>query len=285
MRLPRRYRSFHRTERGYWAQFSMIGIRKRTRTGITGTETERTTSIIRRTRSHKAGMKVLLFNQFFAPDSAATSQLLTDLARELTQQGHSVKVICSGSTYSKLGSAEAPGVEVCRVRNMAFGRRKVQRLCSYVSYLAPALWLGLWERDPELVVSMTTPPGLSVVGALVAWVHGSRHFIWEMDVYPDVAEAIGVLRPNGWMARLLGWVFDKSRQGADGILALGDCMAARIERRGISPSKIHVTENWADSEAIRPLPFAADGKISILYSGNLGLVHELDTVAQAMLQM
>ena len=231
-------------------------------------------------------MKVLLLNQFFAPDSAATSQLLTDVARELVETGHSVTVICSGSTYAKSGSGEAAGVEVRRVRNLAFGRRKIQRLSSYVSYLVPAFWLALWERDsPGLIVSMTTPPGLSVIGGIVAWIRGSRHFIWEMDVYPDVAEAIGVLSPKSWITGVLGWVFDRSRHRADGILTLGECMAARIGRRGISPAKIHVTENWADGEAILPLPFRADGKLSILYSGNLGLVHEVDTVANAMLRM
>jgi glycosyltransferase involved in cell wall biosynthesis len=106
-----------------------------------------------------------------------------------------------------------------------------------------------------------------------------------MDVYPDVAEALGILNPNGWIARVLGWVFDRSRHAADGILALGDCMATRIASRGIEPAKIHVTENWADGEAIRPLPFHDDGKLSVLYAGNLGLVHELDTVAGAMLRM
>src|SRR5262249_31744704 len=38
-------------------------------------------------------MNILLLNQFFYPDSAATSQLLTDLARDLVSQGHSVRVI------------------------------------------------------------------------------------------------------------------------------------------------------------------------------------------------
>jgi hypothetical protein len=114
---------------------------------------------------------------------------------------------------------------------------------------------------------------------------GSKHFIWEMDVYPDVAEALGVLRPTSWMTRALGWLFDMSRKRAHGILALGDCMAARIKDRGISKSRIHITENWADGDAIRPCPFRADGKLSLLYSGNLGLVHELNTVTAAMLQM
>jgi hypothetical protein len=43
-------------------------------------------------------MRILLLNQFFYPDSAATSQLLTDLARCLAAQGHSVRVICGNSS-------------------------------------------------------------------------------------------------------------------------------------------------------------------------------------------
>ena len=43
-------------------------------------------------------MRILLLNQFFYPDSAATSQLLTDLARGLAAEGHSVRVICGRSS-------------------------------------------------------------------------------------------------------------------------------------------------------------------------------------------
>jgi len=39
-------------------------------------------------------MRILLLNQFFYPDSAATSQFLTDLARGLAAEGHSVRVVC-----------------------------------------------------------------------------------------------------------------------------------------------------------------------------------------------
>jgi hypothetical protein len=37
-------------------------------------------------------MKILLINQFFYPDEAATSQFLTDLAVELSDRGHSIEV-------------------------------------------------------------------------------------------------------------------------------------------------------------------------------------------------
>lgn len=231
-------------------------------------------------------MHILLLNQFFCPDSAPTSQLLTDVARELVGQGHTVTVICGGSTYADAGSAEAPGVTVRRVKNLGFGRGKIRRLCSYISFLALALLLGLREPKPELILSMTTPPGLSSVGALIAWFRRTRHFIWEMDVYPDVAEALGVLKPE-WrqLTRFMRWAFDLPRRWAHGIITLGECMAWRMEAHGLAQGKIHIAENWADGRAFPPIPFRDDGVLTLLYSGNLGLVHELDTVRQAILQL
>ena len=53
-------------------------------------------------------MRILLLNQFFYPDSAATSQLLTDLARGLASEGHSVRVICGRSFYAEPDSLNPP---------------------------------------------------------------------------------------------------------------------------------------------------------------------------------
>ena len=43
-------------------------------------------------------MRILLLNQFFYPDAEATSQILTDLARGLAAEGHTVRVICGNSS-------------------------------------------------------------------------------------------------------------------------------------------------------------------------------------------
>jgi hypothetical protein len=49
-------------------------------------------------------------------------------------------------------------------------------------------------------------------------------------------------------------------------------------RRGSPASLIHVAENWADDEAVWPLPFPSGGNLKLLYSGNLGLSHYGETV-------
>jgi glycosyltransferase involved in cell wall biosynthesis len=229
-------------------------------------------------------MNILLLNQFFYPDSAATSQLLTDLARDLVSQGHSVRVICGTSSYAEPDSVPAPDVEILRIPALPFSRGALARSLSYASFLFGAFCRGLLGPRPDLILTLTTPPALGVVGAILKTVSGARHFIWEMDLYPDIAVDLGFLQPRSWVTRLLGVSFDHARRRADGIIALGECMRRRLIRRGIPAARIHVADNWADGGEIRPLPFPGFEPLRILYSGNLGLAHDVDTIRAAILR-
>ncbi len=228
-------------------------------------------------------MKVLLMNQFFWPDSAATSQLLTDLATGMAEQGHEVHVICADGTYAAGAAGPPPAAAIHRVRTLPFTHGAMGRVLSYLSFYLGALWLGLRVPRPDLVVTLTTPPLLSLLGTLIQAVRGSRHFIWEMDVYPDVAVSCGYFKAGGVLERGVGLLADFSRRRADGILALGECMRNRLVARGVERDKIAVAENWADGDAIQPvLRPGNQGELVVLYSGNLGLAHDTETIASAM---
>jgi colanic acid biosynthesis glycosyl transferase WcaI len=127
---------------------------------------------------------------------------------------------------------------------------------------------------------------LSLLGTVIKAVRCARHFIWEMDVYPDVAISLGYFKAGGLLDRIVGTLADFSRSHADGILALGECMKQRLIARNIASERIFVAENWADSVAIQPVtrPGSKD-KLVLLYSGNLGLAHDIDTIASAMLAL
>ena len=228
-------------------------------------------------------MKILLLNQFFWPDSAATSQLLTDLARGLEQRGHQVYAICADGGYALKDASHPPPVEIHRVKAVPFVRGPLGRLLSYASFFLTAALRGLTLPKPDLVITLTTPPLLSLIGNVINIFRGSRHFIWEMDVYPDVAVDLNYFKPNGLADRLTGLLADFSRHKADGILALGPCMRDRLIKRGIHPNKIHIAENWADGNLIQPLPRPAENQaLTLLYSGNLGLAHDVDTIFASM---
>lgn len=224
-------------------------------------------------------MHIVLLNQFFWPDGIATSQILTDLARPLARE-HEVTVICGGTGVKIANSGSGPGADIViiRTRNFSFGHRGPVRLASYISYLAGTIWHGLRLRRPNCFVTLTTPPILPVIGSVLATLRRARHVIWEMDVYPDIATDIGYFRKGGIVDRLTGTVLDWSRRRAAAIIVLGDDMKARLVARGIPEAKIHVAENWADGTEITPKPFP-QGPLVIHYSGNLGLAHEIETIA------
>lgn len=226
-------------------------------------------------------MQVLLINQFFWPDTAATAQLLTDVVRDIDPEIHAVNVLCGRSVYGGVDAASPPRVKIVQSGDVAFSRGKIGRVVSYTSFFVGAAIQGVRGPKPALVVTLTTPPLISLLGTLLKTLRGSRHFIWEMDLYPDIAVDLNVLKPRSVATRLIGMVADFSRKRADGVIALGDEMKARLIARGIPEHKILVAENWADGNEIMPCPFQ-DGPLVVHYSGTFGLAHEQHTIAEAM---
>jgi glycosyltransferase involved in cell wall biosynthesis len=229
-------------------------------------------------------MRILCLNQFFHPDTAATGQILSDLTRELAAQGHEVTVICGKSAYGESDPAAPPPVTIVRSKPLPFSRSYHGRIGSYASYFITAIVQSLRCRRPDVILTLTTPPLLSLVGTLIKHLRGARHFIWEMDLYPDVAVDLGLFGADSLVARTIGSLADYSRDKANGVIALGDDMSERLINRGMSPDKVHVVQNWADRAEIRPHPFQ-ELPLTLYYSGNLGLAHDISTIQQVMLSV
>ncbi|MBI2686000.1 MAG: glycosyltransferase family 4 protein [Acidobacteria bacterium] len=228
--------------------------------------------------------RVVFVNQFFWPDEAATSQLLCDVtaaagARVRTQ------VICGPPQYAPgPGSAAPGGVEIRRIAAFGFGHGKLRRVVSYASFVIGAARQVLRIAATDVILTMTTPPLLGLLG-WVAQLRGARHYIWEMDLYPDVAVELGVFTRRGLLDRLTGWLADFPRRRADGIIALGPCMERRLRQRRIGSVPIFVIHNWADGDAIRSLPFRQDGRLKVFYSGNMGLAHDFATLIPSIREL
>ena len=226
-------------------------------------------------------MRILIINQFFWPDTAATGQLLSDLTRVVDPENHVVTVFCGAAQYGSVNTGSPPPVEIVRLGRIDFSRVRLRRLLSYGSFFLGAAVRAVRTPKPDIVLTLTTPPLVSLLGTLVKQLRGVRHFVWEMDLYPDIAVDLRVLRPRSLTTKLIGWLADFSRKRADGIIALGEDMKARLVARGISEEKIVVAENWADGDEITPHPFQ-DGPLVVHYSGTLGLAHEQHTVREGM---
>jgi colanic acid biosynthesis glycosyl transferase WcaI len=243
-------------------------------------------------------MRILLLNQYFWPDEAATAQLLTDLAEDLAAAGAEVTAVASAGAYVPSPGAPRPprrerwrGVEIRRVPATSLGRASIpRRLVDYGSFYAGAAAELVRAGRHDAVVVLTTPPLLASLGALLRVLRGERLVCWVQDVYPEIGVAFGVFPERGLVTRALRVAARTIYRQADAVVALGEVMAERLVAAGAPRHRVHAIHNWADGQAIRPLaraenPFAREQRLGdrfvVGYSGNFGRGHDLDTILGA----
>src|SRR5262245_45395406 len=239
------------------------------------------------------GTRICFVNRYFYPDVAATGQLLADLAFDVAERGHNVKVITSRQRYEDSTARLPPrefvrGLEVIRVWTPRFGRaRLLGRALDYVGFYAAAgAALLMNTRRHDVIVAMTDPPLISVVAAFIAQVRGARLINWVQDVFPEVAAALGV-RGRALIVPRLRALRNRAARNAETNVALGRTMARRLAEQKASARTVVIIHNWADGQSIRPIPhqqnplraaWRLQDKFVVGYSGNMGRAHEFETL-------
>lgn len=244
---------------------------------------------------------MLFVNRYFHPDLSATSQMLTDLAVDLAARGWDVGVVSSRQRYEDAQASlpaadEHGGVQIRRVWTAAFGRKHLLgRALDYLSFYVTSAWrLRRWARAGDVVVLKTDPPMLSVLGWMLFPRGGVQRVHWLQDLFPEVASELGVPGSGGWLGRMLRALRNRSLLGGWNV-AIGEVMAARLRESVADASlRLYTIPNWADGEAIRPVPsgdrrlreaWGLEDAFVIGYSGNLGRAHEFETVLEAAAEL
>lgn len=241
-------------------------------------------------------MKILLLNQAFYPDVVSTAQHLTDLAVDLVERGHDITAIAGRSAYDGDGALYTrnevyKGVHIKRVRYSALGKKsRFSRAIDVTSFnlgIAAKLWFA---RKFDVVIVLTSPPFLALVGLLYAMWRGARFVYWIMDLNPDEAVAAGWLRKGSKTERTLEALSRSILRRSSQIVVLDRFMAQRIVAKGPRPEKVTVLPPWPHDSDIRPIaheqnPFRNQqglaGKFVVMYSGNHSPCHPLDTLLDA----
>lgn len=241
-------------------------------------------------------MKILLLNQCFYPDVVSTAQHASDLVAALTARGHDVTVVASTRAYDNPAvrfprKEQWNGARILRVPCLALGKSaKWRRAANFASYFLSCILRVLFLPRYDVVMALTSPPLISLLGALYVKFKGGRFIFWVMDLNPDEAIAAGWLNKDSATARILAAFLNFSLQAAAEVVVLDRFMRGRIMDKGVPAEKITVIPPWAHSEVVRfDAPgrqdfrgrHALDGKYVVMYSGNHSPCHPLTTVLEA----
>lgn len=233
--------------------------------------------------------RVLFIQRSIPPDHSAAGSLVLDLASALDSDRFEVAILAAREPASASRFEAVDGVGIHRVGPSGFSRSSlVRRLVSLLGTWAALFVAALRVRKPDVIVSLTDPPLLVVLGTIVARLRGCRHVHWAQDLYPQVAAAGGVLAENSFVYRVLEKVSGRALAGCDEVVGVGRCMAERL--RGMGVRNPRIIPNWArisnrtpGSGEIREIrqELGEPTDLVALYSGNLGMVHDFDTLLSA----
>ena len=239
--------------------------------------------------------RIKIITQFYPPDFAATGQLIQELSAQLSTQGIEVSIFTGQPGYA-FTKSQAPAKE--QLDNVNIRRSRVTKLWSKrirgkaLNGVIFCIRAGLHlcrHRDKNTVLLLTTaPPFLSILGYLANLCFDLPYVCLIYDLYPDAATELKVISPQHPVAKLWDKINDLVWQKAQGLIVLSSTMKERIiAKHPQVADQISVIHNWANSEWIKPISkqenwFAQqhgiNQKFTVLYSGNLGRCHDVETI-------
>ncbi len=250
--------------------------------------------------------KVLLHTLVFAPDGVSTAHLMTDLARELGQLGHSVEVLTTTPHYNPdlIMSRQQPlrkrwfgllytslynNMPVWHVRIPMKGKRIISRIFDYAWFHLMSLFVGISGfKSYDIVIAPSPPLSIGVIGWLLG-VYRRVPFVYNIqEMYPDFAINQRIVK-NRLIIKLLRilerFVYTQSKV----LVPISERFSNTLKERGVPKEKIRVIPNFVDTELYKPLPrknpfsdkYDFMKNFVVLYGGNLGLSQDWESLLLA----
>ena len=231
--------------------------------------------------------RVVIIADWLPPDFGAVGQYMQLRARSLAEQGHDVTLIGLASGVGSLRREARGKGSLTEVRLAA---RPVPR----GSLLSRLIWT-LWT-DLRLVMAgfrdLRAADGVLFTGSPPFMIHllAPLKFLWRgrlvyriTDFHPECLIAAQPRRSRA--LDLLLALTNFWRRRIDGFEVLGIDQKRRLGTTGVQSERIALVRDsspvsFSDNPAVEPLPDPLAGCCVLLYAGNYGVAHDVDTVAE-----
>lgn len=235
--------------------------------------------------------KITILSQYFYPEVASTGQLMTELALGLKERGCDVHIITGQPSYYKKEKLPAEedyrGVSIRRVWCAGLDKnKKIGRAMNSIAFFISSFFAVSFSRKVPLLI-VSNPPFLPLIGTLLKTIRGQKYIFLVHDVYPEIAVKLGYLSENGLVTKMWERINRAIYSKADFIIVLGEYMEKEVRKKLKDSGKTQVIHNWADGKYFVPFnkednefckEYDLVDKLVILYAGNMGLFHDLETI-------
>lgn len=230
--------------------------------------------------------RLVILADWLPPDFGAVGQYMAMRARALAGKGHEVTLIGLSSVASSTRHELAGAGSLTEIRLVA---RPVPR----GSFFSRSLWTLATDlrlvragfgalRAADGILFTGSPPFMIHLLAPLRFLWGGRLVYRITDFHPECAIA-ALEKPSAVLGVLLA-VTNFWRRRIDGFEVLGFDQKRRLAGTGVSDERIALVRDgspvaFGPHDRPEPIPAELAGACVLLYSGNYGVAHEIDTVA------
>ena len=242
-------------------------------------------------------MKILIFNQYFWPESFR----INEIAYALKMHGHEVEVMTGKPNYPEgkfFSGYSAWGIKkeswrdipIYRIPMLARGSRGAIRLVlNYLSYIVSGLLFAPWllrkEKYDVIFVYGVSPIFQAIPASFLGWIKGIPVALWVQDLWPQSAEATGYVK-SPFLLKLLEKFVRFTYAHTDLLLVQSEAFIEPVSK--LAPNiPIAYYPNSVEKEFYSPQAISApyieslQSGFTVLFAGNVGTAQAMETIVAA----
>jgi colanic acid biosynthesis glycosyl transferase WcaI len=245
---------------------------------------------------------VLIHSIVFSPDGVSTAYLYNDIALGLVDNGFEVIVLTTTPHYNLIDSeiekqplskrifglfyeSNFKGIQVYHIPLKKY-KGTLKRLISFIHWHILSFILGVSIKKINFVLSPSPPLSIGFISLLIAKFKGAKAIYNVQEIYPDLLINQGNL--NSPLIINLLKSFEKIIYNySAAVTTIDEVFYSTISSRFSEIRKLKIIPNFVDTDLYKPLSqnlelpseFGCDnGKIKLLYAGNIGFFQDWDPV-------
>ena len=219
--------------------------------------------------------------------------LFRELAEDLASEMNSNSTILTGHPDTLALRASASNLIISKAPS--YNRRtKILRVFSWISYSLIAFGYMLKADKNTVIFLVSNPPFLGFFVLLVNLFKRTRYVVLVYDIHPDILISFGVINENSFFVKAWRSMNRRIWNRSIAVYTIGSVMAKNLTRQfdvnNTELGRVGIIPPWADTNKIKPIDkvdnpliseLSQEGKVTILYSGNMGISHDIDSILQA----
>lgn len=246
--------------------------------------------------------RVLIHSIVFSPDGVSTAYLYNDIALGLVDNGFDVVVLTTTPHYNLIESelekqplskklfglyyeSNFKGILVYHIPLKKY-KSTLKRIGSFIYWHIASLIFGLTLKKINFILSPSPPLSIGFISLLISKIKGAKAIYNVQEIYPDLLINQGNLK-SPIIIKLLKSFEKFIYNHSAAVITIDEVFYTTLLSRFSDISKLKIIPNFVDTNLYKPLKqkleipslFGNDnGKIKILYAGNIGFFQDWEPV-------